>query len=250
MRGMKTLFAIVLLAAACGGSSNTTPIDGPGSGSGTPDAPKVFMDAPVTVPATIMISGIASQQSISGPTPLAGVVVAAYKSSDPNTVVTMATTDNAGAYTLTITTNGMPVDGFLKATKTGNADTYLFQPAPLVADFTNASINMLDNNLYGLLSGGDTTKAFAALEVLDAAGNLVAGAAVTSNPASAKVGYSSGTSPLPNYMATATAADGRAFLQGVPTGTVSVSATKSGSTFKTHSVTSVANAFITTVITE
>src|SRR5262249_11059715 len=142
---MKILCASVLLVAACG-SSNKTTGDGPGSGSA--DA-KVYMDAPASIPAMITISGTASSRDLSGnATPVQGVAVAAYKKTDPTTAVATATTDASGNYSLTVTTGGAPVDGYLKATKSGNTDTYLYPPAPLIADFTMGSINMLTPTTY------------------------------------------------------------------------------------------------------
>jgi hypothetical protein len=213
-------------------------------------------DAPPNVPAMITISGTATQQAMTGSgTPAQGVTVAAFRNSDENTPVAMTTTDASGNYTLTITTNGQPLDGFLKATKMGNADTYLYPPAPLVADFAMASINELDTTLYGLVAQligrGQPGQGMIALECVDTMNHTVAGAMVTSMPAAAHTGYSgSGSPPLPNIMATQTLADGRAFLFGLTPGMVMVSATATGATFKSHSLNVHADAFTTTIITE
>ncbi len=251
---MKIHFATVLLVAACGSSSNNPPAgDGPGSGSGQHDA-KVYMDAPPNVPAMITISGTATQQTTNGGTPVAGVAIGAYKTSDPSTAVATATSDAMGKFSMTITTGGVPLDGYIKATKSGNVDTYLFPPAPLIADFSMASVNELDTNTYSLLEdtlgGGQTGQGAIVLEVTDSTGATVGGAAVTATPASTKTGYTMGTSPIPSFTATMTASDGRAYLTGNNAGSVSVSATKTGVTFKTHSVTVFSGAFTTTIITE
>lgn len=247
---MKTYLATVLFIAACGSSSNNPPAtDGTGSNGSNADA-KVFMDAPPNVPAMITISGTATQQAIGTPQPAPGVLVAAYRMDDPNTVVAMATTDSAGNYSLTLATNGMPLDGYLKATKTGNVDSYLFPPGPLVADFSNASVNELATGLYSTLAGSteSTTKSFVAIEVTDAAGMTVGGATVTATPAPEAIGYMGAI--LPDYTATATASDGRAFLQGVTPGNVMLGATKTGATFHSHTINAFVGAFVTTVITE
>jgi hypothetical protein len=233
---MKTPLALLLLTA-CGSDS---------SGK--------MADAAPQVPATINISGTASERSLSGTTPVAGLVVAAYSNTAPSTVVVMATTDANGMYTLAIPTMGKPVDGFVKATKSGYTDTYLFPPAPLTADFASASLNMLTPNEFGLLSGtlcavtADPAKATVALEVVDASMQTVMGATVSSTPAASKECYDQGG--FPNKSATATDTDGVAVMFNITAGAVMVSAAKSGATFKTHSINAVAGAFNTTLVTE
>jgi hypothetical protein len=212
-------------------------------------------DAAPNVPAMITVSGTATQQGAGSSMPAQGVAVAAFKNSDENTPVAMTTTDAMGNYTLTIMTGGKPLDGFVKATKTGNADTYLYPPAPLVADFTNASINELDTNLFmtvaQTIGRGQAGQGMIALEVFDTTMMPVAGVAVTSTPAAAHTGYTGGAPlNLPDITLMATIADGRAFLFGLAPGAVMVSATKTGATFKSHSLNVHADAFTTTVITE
>src|SRR3954470_13449395 len=119
----------ILLAGACGGSSGN---DNPGGGGGVDAAGSGSGMA-------IKISGTAKLQGVGTSTELAGVVVAAYANSDESTAVAMATTDAHGNYTLMVPA-GVPLDGFLKATKVkdGNTtyvDTYLYPQAPLSADF-------------------------------------------------------------------------------------------------------------------
>jgi hypothetical protein len=232
---------VIFVLASCGG--------GGGGGGG-------HVDAPPSVPAMIKISGTATQQSTGTPAAAPGVAVAAFRNSDENTPVAMTTTDASGNYMLMITTNGMPLDGFLKATKSGNADTYLYPPAPLVADFAMASINELDTNLYQTVSQtigrGQPGQGMIALEVTDTATPpaTVGGVAVTSSPAAAHTGYTGTFMGLPDINATATMTDGRAFLFGLAPGQVTVSATKTGVTFKSHALKIHADAFTTTVITE
>src|SRR5437588_11397064 len=110
---MKTALMLVLVAAC--GSSDT---------GKQPDASNV--------PATINVSGTASERSLSGTNPVMGLTVAAYSNTAPTTVVVMTTTDASGNYTLAIPTMGHPVDGYFKATKSGYVDTYLYAPAPIV----------------------------------------------------------------------------------------------------------------------
>jgi hypothetical protein len=233
---MSSLRKLVLLSVpafvACGGS----------------DKPSV--DAPV-VSQTIMVSGTASEVSATGSNPSPGVLVQAFANSAETTPVAMATTDASGNYTLVITTGGAPVDGFVKGTKAGLLDTYLYAPITLTADFAGASLNMVTQSTFDLLSNTlcaanqVPTNGAIAVIVHDAAGMPVAGATVTSSPAASKYCYNMGA--FPNKSATVTDVDGIAYMFNV-TGNATVSAAKSGLTFHTHAVNARAGAFTTTLI--
>ena len=233
---MKLAPAAVFLAA-CGSSSS----------------PPKMVDAS-NVPATIMVSGVADERSLSGTTPVAGITVGAYAEGDTTTPVATAMTDSAGKYTLVIPTNGKPVGGFIKATKSGYLDTYLYAPAPLTADFNMAALTELTQNEYDLLSGTlcgvteDTAKGTVAVEVVDTMQATVGGAMTATSPAASKECYDQGG--FPNKSATATDTDGVAIMFNVAVGSVTVSATKSGATFQTHTINVLAGAFTTTLITE
>lgn len=246
----------LFFAVACGGGSNTSidassPVDASGTdGSSTIDAD------PGGGGSTIKISGVATLiPPLGSPTAAAGVVVSAYSNSDESTAVATATTDADGKYTL-IVPAGAPLDGFLKATKDGNADTYLYPPAPLVADFANASINELATGTYSLLAntvgGGTPQQGTIALMVVDSTAALttIADAVVTSSAAGTQIAYSTQGSSLPDLNGTKTLADGRAFIFKVPPGSVTVTATKAGTTFKTTTLKVHPGAFTTTIITE
>jgi hypothetical protein len=199
----------------------------------------------------IMVSGNAEELSASGGTPVEGLLVEAFANSADTTVVASAMTDANGDYTLVIMTNGQQLDGFLKATKAGLVDTYLYPPAPLTGDFAGASLNMVNPTTFGLLAdtlcraNQDAAKGTIAVRVQDATDMPVAGATVSSNPAATKACYN-GSSGLPSSTATATASDGVGYLFNV-TGNVTVSAS-GGATFQSHPVTARAGALTTTLI--
>src|SRR5687767_5912460 len=109
MRNFRT-FAFIAIAA-CGGGSSGNPSDV--DAAMTADA-KVFLDAPPVVPQMITISGKTTERSISGETTVTGVTMAIFASSNESTPIAMATSNAQGDYTLTVPTNGMPIDGFLK----------------------------------------------------------------------------------------------------------------------------------------
>lgn len=180
-------------------------------------------------------------------------MIGAYRNSDANTAVATATSDASGNYTLTITTNGTPLDGYLKATLTGYIDTYLYPPKPLVADFSSASIYMITPQTRDALSGAlcrsmqEVGKGAVAVLVEDAPSMPVAGATISSTPAAAKYCYN-GSNGLPDPNAMATVADGIGYMLNLPAGEVTVSASKSGSTFSSHKVNARADVLTTTLI--
>ncbi|HEY5948208.1 MAG TPA: hypothetical protein VIV40_22080 [Kofleriaceae bacterium] len=200
----------------------------------------------------ITVSGMATEKSATGTTPLNGVMIAAYRNSDPNTPVVTAMSDASGNYSLTITTNGMALDGFVKATYGGVLDTYLYPPRPLVADFASASIFMVSANTLDLLSNllcrnrQDLAKGVVAVLVSDAANAPVAGATISSTPSLPKYCYNMGGNPNPD--ATMTDTDGIGYMLNLPAGEVTVTATKAGTTFSSHKVNARAGVLTTTVI--
>ena len=242
---MKFAYSMLLVGlAACGGG---------GGGGGGPDG-SVGPDSPPP-PATLTISGTASSIGLSGTTPQAGVAITVYKASD-DSVIGTATSDAAGAYSITATTSGSAIDGYLKATKTGFKDTYLYPPAPLSADFAGAPVLLLDsstwNNVNSLLLG-ETQAAgngWVALIVVDniTAQTPIMGATVTTTPAG-KIHYN-GSQGLPQAQATSTAADGIAYSVNVAAGDVTVNAAKSGLTFKSHTIKARADQITMTLVTE
>jgi hypothetical protein len=239
---MKALHALVFLAACGGGGGNS---DAPGIDGGAEDA-KVFLDAPPNVPQMIAIGGIASERSISGETVVAGVTMALYATSNETTPIAMATTDAAGKYTIMAMTSGAPIDGFIKATKSGYVDLYMYPATPFISDEMDAGVNMMtpsNKDFLNSLAGGNQMagKGMIGLQIRDAGGNPVEGATISSTPASGGYRYNN-TSGLPSANATATSADGVAFMFNVPSG--------SGKTFKAHAVIARADKFTTTSIVE
>jgi len=248
----------LLFAAACSNSDNK---------SGSPDAAPTGSDAPAG--STFKVSGTATAQSIGASTAAAYIKIAAYASSDETTPVATTKADDKGNYTLELPV-GVPLDGYLKATSDTTTaptsgsyvDTYLYPPVALAADFPNAAINMIPTSLFptlaalGHLSTGQGVIALEVIESLSAASlTFVEKAKVTSTPAPASYGYStSATNSLPKLTTAAddqgTLVDGRAFLFGYAPGSVTLTATKDGVTFKPTTLKVHADAFTTTLISE
>lgn len=223
---------LLLSLAACSSSSGTK----------TPDAS--------TASAMITISGTTSEISISGTQALAAVNVQAFREGESTALASM-TSDTSGNFTLSATTGGVAVDGYVLAKKDTYLDTYLYPPAPLAADFSGASVLMLTSSTRDLAGtvgqvSVDMTKAFIGLKVVDASGNPVMGATVSSTPAGT-VRYN-GTNGVPDKNATSTNADGVAYIFNPEPGQVMVSASKSGSTFHAHSINARASVITLTIV--
>jgi len=222
----------MVLIAACGGGGgggNNNNIDAPPS----VDA-KIFMDAPPNVPATITISGTATEDGESSSTPLAGVALQLLKASDDSPLGS-ATSASDGSFSFSVPTNGLVVDAYLKGTMSGYTDNYVYATAPFEAD-AQIHASMVTSTNFGLLggvAGQSPSLAFIAVEILDSSSNPVMGATISSDPASGKYNYNSGGIPTGT---TATASDGQGYFVNVPAGAITVTAEKSGMTFKSHVV--------------
>lgn len=246
MRPMKS-FAALMFLVACGGG---------GGGGATPDGAKsadahIFMDAPPVVPQMIKFAGITNESMQSSDVPLAGVAVSVFASANEATPLAMTTSDANGAYTLMVPTNGSVVDGYIKATKSGYTDNYIYPAAPFQGDQLMANANLISTNNYGLLAflvGQTAGNGLIVAEILDSADMSVMGAKVASTPASGTYRYSdSGGTPTST---SSTNTDGASFMVNVPPGHVDISATKSGMVFKTHGLVAHPDAFTTTTITQ
>ena len=242
---MKSLIALMFFAA-CGSSSSSNVDSNPGGGDGP------HGDA-VVVASSIMITGTATAPGIPSTTNVSGATIGAYRAADDSLVIS-TTTDASGKFTLVVPTNGTALDGYLKATLATYIDTYLYPPAPLTADYTGAAVEMVTSQTFMTLStiaqGNQMDdKGTIALEIEDASAMTVSGATVSSNPASSAYRYDGTGISVPSSTATATQADGVAYMFNAPVGAITVSATKAGTTFKSNNVKSWAGALTTTLIT-
>jgi len=160
------------------------------------------------------------------------------------------TTNTPGQYSLPIPTGGTPVNGYLAISDSGHhIDTYAYPAVPLAADVTE-NVLMVSRSEFSFLAAaaGITPVAgdgFIGVVVRNCQGAPVAGATVTSMPAGA-VRYNAGGGP--SSTATATAADGVAYIANVAPGNVTVQATASGHALRQHTVNARANAITLTEI--
>jgi hypothetical protein len=229
----RTLFASVLL---------TTLVACAADGSDTGD------DVPVEpTPGHIALTGKHLEQGQSGESALGGAVITAYRTSDGSQVAS-ATTDSSGTFTLDISET--PCDCYVHASKAGYADTYLYPASPWSQSATidTAQLTSTTFTLLNTFAGGTTTKGLIIATVVSGSGAPVTGAKISSSPASGSYKYSDG-SGQPTGSA-GTTADGIAFFMSAPVGDISISASKSGMTFKTHSLNAHAGALTMTFISE
>jgi hypothetical protein len=235
---------------ACGGNKNTGPDASPdahvGPDAPPPDAQTPFgclgVPLPTTAPAMITISGTTEEIKNLAAQPLSGTMVQAFDGSGTSLATGTAASD--GTYSLTLSTGGTPVDGYVvghhaNAGTTTYIDDYLYPPHAMVSDHAGGVILMLTPNTLGLISGvlqvtQDPSKGMLGLVVADCNGNTLAGATVTTEPA-ATAYYDSGS--LPSTTAKATDTDGRAYILNLPPGPVTVHATLNTMILRSHTLT-------------
>jgi hypothetical protein len=236
--------ALLVLLGACSndGKDGVNPrVD---AGAGGVDASTI--DSPRATP-TLIISGRATEQTFSGAIAVDGALIEAYRAGDETTPIAMTTTNAGGNYTLTIETGTVAIDGYLKATKAGLLDTYLYPPEPVYQDFDMASIVMATQANFDSMStvaqGGQIPEnGFIGLVVTNGS-SPVQGATISSEPTAGAPGptvyrYNGtvGTTLFPSATPTSTNTDGVAYVFNAPPGQVTVSAMKTGMTFKSHAV--------------
>lgn len=170
---MGTLRACALVAlsalAACGsdGKSNIdamiiledAAIDAPPDAA-IPDAPSYDFScmndpAPATADADVTIGGSVQEVILNGITPEvqpaqdATVDACTGDCVGPNLLDTQGPTGATGTFTsAAIPTGGAPLDGYIRATKTGNRTTYVYPPAPLTTSFPNAPVLMFNATAF------------------------------------------------------------------------------------------------------
>ncbi len=240
------LYASFVILAACGSSHATTDAGPPDS---KPIDARVFLDAPPFVPPMITMSGTATDQGQSGSSPLANVAIGLYKVGDDTTPIASTTSAADGTYSFSVTTDGLVVDAFIKATLSGYVDNYVYPAKPFQAD-TSTDLDLIstgDFGLLGIITGQTATNGFIVVEITDAAGDAITGATVQSDPASGLYRYTAGGTPSGKI---STGTDGAGFCINVPPGDVTVSAAMAGASFKSHVINAHANAFTNTTVTE
>jgi hypothetical protein len=239
-RGTRTVpFSLIAIAlVAC--SSNSS---GPTAGFECLGQP-----LPTTAPATVSVSGRITQ-NFTSPTALRGAYVVAFRTGDTTKLATDSSKTN-GLYSVSITTGGTPVDGYIRVTdSTRHLPTYAYPPVPLAASETTDVFMPTASEFSFLAAAAGITPVngdgFIGVLVKDCSGAAIVGATVASTPAGT-VRYNAGG--VPSSSATATDSTGVAYIANVSAGNVTVQATASGHTLRQHVVNARANAITLTQI--
>src|SRR5438477_3723828 len=224
--------------AACGSSS-----------TGVPAGFECLGQAlPTTAPAVVNVTGMVTANVLS-PAPVPHAFVYGFRTGD-TTHLAGDTTNTPGQYSLAISTGGTPVNGYLAVSDSGHhIDTYAYPAVALAADVTE-NVLMVSSSEFSFLAAaaGITPVAgdgFIGVVVRNCQGTTIAGAMVTSMPAGTGR-YSAGGGP--SSSATATAADGFAYIATGAACQWTVQATASGQTLRQHTVNARANAITLTEI--
>lgn len=216
---------LALLIAACGSDSS-----GPEAGFECLGAP-----LPTTAPSTITVGGQILGNALA-PTALSGAEVLASRTGTDT--LAADTSNTPGFYSLTFATQGTPVNGFLRVTKSGYLPTYAYPARPLAAnDTTNVlAITSIEFGILGTAVGESQQagNGFIGVVVRNCSGTPLAGATVQTSPAGGAVKYNFGGAP--SSTATSTSADGVAYVFNVAAGNVTVMATANGHTLRQHVV--------------
>lgn len=220
----RALLALLIPVAACGDSS------GPGAGFECLGAA-----VPTTAPATIAVAGQIRANALS-PSALGNAIIEAFRTGN-TTLLAADTSETAGFYSLSVTTGGTPVDGYLRVTHSGQLDTYAYPSRPLFADIATNVLMVTSSELAFLATAVGVPQTagtgFIGVIVKDCNGDPIAGATVTTNPAGT-VRYNSETTP--SGSATSTSGDGVAYVFNVTAGTVTVQANGRGHALRQHVV--------------
>lgn len=219
-------------------------------GGGGDDGDGVDVDAP-PAPSMLMVSGQAQTVMGTSTVGLMGATIEAYRVGDATPLAT-TTSGTDGDYSLTLTTDGTAINGYLKGTSATRLDTYLYPPKPLAADRMNATVLIVTQqtlNLLGTLGGTSqmASKGFIGVRIVDAAGTGVAGVTVSITPmGTARIIYA--VNNLPNQNATMTDSSATVFIANTDVGEITVDAAGGGVDYYEHPVNARAGVITTTAM--
>lgn len=223
---MRSICAVAALLAGCSQVLGIDELTGPGGGNGSDAGPRDAAgdDAPdAPGGATITLSGIVINYPLAGQPqqPLRNVQLA-FLLAPGGTQVATATTDNAGAFALTVPTQGnSAIDGAITATLPSYAVTRQFLAGAVRADLTKLEVWMLDQNRIQQFANQcsplfPNPQHTVLMIVLDAANQPISGATVRTTPDLPSYCYSDNRGePGPVGK---TQADGHAWAIGLPFG--------------------------------
>lgn len=244
------LFAVL---AACGGGNSKTP-----DAAVTHDAPAdvgvdvgetfdavpqydfscLGVQPPATAADPISIGGTTEEVTTSGLSPVADVVVSAFKGNS-GSAIGMATSMSDGSFMIPgLATGGTPLDGHLQAPKATYRTTYLFPGFPLATDLTGAPVVMFSDQTFNLLTGSllhvtqdDTANGVVFALLTDCAFTPISGGMV-----SVQQGGTDAGDVISLEAELGSMGAGAFLVLNVPDGPTEVSGSYGGMTFPVHTV--------------
>jgi len=196
--------AFTALAVACGGGDSNKPdalivIPDAAIDAFQPDSPpdaQVFdfscmgNAAPTTAPATVAISGTASDINIIAMSldPVENAAVKAFREGNgggPDVQIGTTTSDAGGVWSLpTVPTSLVPVEGYVEATKTGHRTLRLYPPSPIAADIPQAPLLLIADATFAQIvqftgNSQNAANGTVGLAVVDCANTPIGGATIS-----------------------------------------------------------------------
>ncbi|MDX2091660.1 MAG: carboxypeptidase-like regulatory domain-containing protein [Kofleriaceae bacterium] len=280
VRALLSLALVVPLVACGDDGGGSTPID---ASQQTIDAPLAIdaplpidapIDAPVDAPnydfsclgnsapttatATVTLTGFGRELTLNGATPslqaATNATITACKGDceGANNLGSTFVSSSGTFSTASLATGNTPLDGHLRASKTGNWPTRLYPASPLVADQANVPVLMITNSavgIIGLVAPGNQTQSanngIVGMFVTDCSNEPIAsGATVTFT----HIGTNTEITSVINAGQFTGQAAGGYIATNVPPGDVTVAASYNGMVLRAHVVPSVASTVTTTQI--
>lgn len=264
---MKLRACLFLALVACGGDGGSkTPdaavqadaaVEIDATPDAAPDAPVQQYDfscmgnaAPTTAPTTMTLSGTAQNfntQTFSAE-PVAGATVRTRTANEEPIAGATTTTDAQGNFSVTVANQGgMPVDGYLEATKEGSRTVRLYPAGPIHQSLSMIPILLLTNVSFAAVQQFAGKPQSAAngtvgLAVLDCANMPIEGATISVKQNNVEYADAAHT-----YDASALQ-PGAFLVFDVPPGDVEVNATYNGMPLRAHMVRTAATTTTTTYV--
>jgi len=260
-----TFVATTALTVACGGGSDAKPdappiviVDAPAPDAFEPPPPDAQIfdfscmgnAAPTTAPDTVAIVGTVNDVNIISMSlpPVADATVKAFKNGTPDAEIGTTTSDVAGDWNLAaVPTLALPVDGYIKATKTGHRTVRVYPPSPISTDIPQTPVLLFADGTFSTIVGatGHTQNAAngtIGIAVLDCQNTPIGGAAISVKQNGVEIASSANTFDAGQLQA------GAFFVFDVPPGETVVGATYMGMDLRAHAVTVVAQETATTLV--
>jgi hypothetical protein len=215
---MKQYIGFLLAVAACGGDGDKQ--DGVGFD---------------VMPSMFTVGGTVTQRTGLTASAVSDAAIAVYEHEDREMALGTATTDASGKFTLTFSAVGQ-TDIVIEAKKSGFVTSYFYPGKPIGSDAPTFPFEMMStanhSALYAAANGlaVDAGKGTVALTITSS-NSTVAGATITSQPASAAYHYNDANGQ-PSASASSTATDGIAYALNAAPGIVVITSNKAGINLK------------------